>query len=239
MLDSHLESVLNNASDATRIVSYPPVGNATRGYDSGFAAALARKQGMVEIVTFAENVPGVPSPDDGTPVAEILGLNVHKFPKRDYASTERYPEAEFLACPPGWESPMGATENTLAGKLVIGGHHGGIILSTDRREMLPDLADRIVAGFSGATWEYRLRIGCLEFPLFYTGWQHAERVHDISTSTAMRPWSIGGDYDRPISRRFLEEAGVPRELFGQIKYAGAVEVFTSKDNFRPATWAYI
>ena len=64
-------------------------------------------------------------------------------------------------------------------------------------------------------------------------------VRDITTSAEMRPWSIGGDYDRPIPRRALEEAGVPRELFGQIKYAGAVDVLASKEQFRPATWVDI
>jgi hypothetical protein len=33
----------------------------------------------------------------------------------------------------------------------------------------------------------------------------------------MRPWSSGKDYDKPIARRLAEEAGVPRDAFGQIK----------------------
>ena len=40
----------------------------------------------------------------------------------------------------------------------------------------------------------------------------------------MQPWSIGGTYDRPIARRIGEEAGVPREAFGQTKLATVVEV---------------
>jgi hypothetical protein len=40
----------------------------------------------------------------------------------------------------------------------------------------------------------------------------------------MRPWSIGGTYDRPIARRLGEEAGVPRDAFGQTKFATVVEV---------------
>jgi hypothetical protein len=39
----------------------------------------------------------------------------------------------------------------------------------------------------------------------------------------MRPWSIGGNYDRPVPRRIAEEAGVPRQLFGQLKLASVVE----------------
>jgi hypothetical protein len=38
----------------------------------------------------------------------------------------------------------------------------------------------------------------------------------------MAPWSIGGEYDRPIPRRIVEEAGVERDSFGQSKKAVAV-----------------
>ena len=41
----------------------------------------------------------------------------------------------------------------------------------------------------------------------------------------MRPFRVGGDYDRPIARRLLEEAGVSRELFGHSKNAVNVNLF--------------
>src|SRR5207245_1892941 len=44
----------------------------------------------------------------------------------------------------------------------------------------------------------------------------------ISRSAEMAPYRIGGSYDRPIARRLLEEAGVPRQLFGQKKRAMAL-----------------
>jgi hypothetical protein len=42
----------------------------------------------------------------------------------------------------------------------------------------------------------------------------------------MRPWRLENSYDRPIPRRIAEEAGVPRDLFGQIK-VGSVVLFPS------------
>ncbi len=36
----------------------------------------------------------------------------------------------------------------------------------------------------------------------------------------MAPWSLASDYNRPIPRRILEEKGVPRESFGQVKKGG-------------------
>jgi hypothetical protein len=39
----------------------------------------------------------------------------------------------------------------------------------------------------------------------------------------MAPWRLSNRYDRPIPRRLAEEAGVPRELFGQVKVGSTVE----------------
>ena len=38
----------------------------------------------------------------------------------------------------------------------------------------------------------------------------------------MRPWDVPGPYSRPICRRIVEGAGVPREMFGQPKMMVAV-----------------
>jgi hypothetical protein len=40
----------------------------------------------------------------------------------------------------------------------------------------------------------------------------------------MDPWRLRNAYDRPIPRRIAEEAGVPREIFGQSKM-GSVVIF--------------
>jgi hypothetical protein len=34
----------------------------------------------------------------------------------------------------------------------------------------------------------------------------------------MKKWQLNNNYDRPIPRRIIEEAGVPRELFGLNKH---------------------
>ena len=45
-----------------------------------------------------------------------------------------------------------------------------------------------------------------------------DAVRAISCSEEMKPWSVGGDYDRPIARRCAVESGVPTEWFGLRKY---------------------
>jgi hypothetical protein len=239
-LESQLRSVIDNASDPSRTVTYRPMVTVSKGYDSNALAALARRWGATDAITFSEETPGVPNPDDGTVVAEILGFKVHKFGKQFFPSSEKFPEAEFLACPPGWGSPYGSTENLIPGTLVTNGTLGDLILSLDRNALLPDLAKGEAGGAAyTSNWEYRLRTGSLDFPLYYAGWQRSADVHALTVSSEMRPWSVGGNYDRPIPRRILEEAGVPRELFGQTKYAGMTWELSAREKFRPETWADI
>ncbi len=40
----------------------------------------------------------------------------------------------------------------------------------------------------------------------------------------MEPWCIPGNYNRPIARRIVESAGVPRTSFGMIKRAAAFKL---------------
>ena len=47
----------------------------------------------------------------------------------------------------------------------------------------------------------------------------------ISRSPEMGPWVVGHSYDKPIPRRILEEAGVPRGMFGEVsEQQGAISI---------------
>lgn len=73
-----------------------------------------------------------------------------------------------------------------------------------------------------ALTEWRLWVGFIHCPVPFFGVRNIEHIHRISISEDMKPWSVGGDYDRPICRRVVEGAGVERELFGREKNATAV-----------------
>ena len=70
--------------------------------------------------------------------------------------------------------------------------------------------------------EARLHIGYVHAPIPFIGARSRKSIFDLTNSEAMRPWSIGGRYDRPVARRLAEDAGVPRHLFGQKKLATVV-----------------
>ena len=69
----------------------------------------------------------------------------------------------------------------------------------------------------GGLGEFRLFKGVFHCPLPFWGMRHLEELWNVTDSAAMKQWSIEGGYDRPIPRRLVEEAGVPRSAFGQRK----------------------
>jgi hypothetical protein len=53
----------------------------------------------------------------------------------------------------------------------------------------------------------------------------------------MKPWDVPGDYSRPICRRIVESAAVPRELFGVRKLAASVMLHDEPDFLTPSAMA--
>jgi len=222
LLRDVLAQVFANAAHPRRIQRYRPLATLSRGYDAAAVAALAVACGCTEAFTFVEELPGSPMADDnGKAVGVCLGLNVTEYSRRPGAAHRDLFEAEFCACPPGVDAILAATGDALGGRLLLTGHFGDDVWNRDPSKILPDLRQQTAAGLSGtALTEFRLRVGFQHFPLPFTAAEHIEAIHAISISPALQPWSLGGSYDRPIPRRIVEEAGVPRELFGQKKIFG-------------------
>lgn len=67
--------------------------------------------------------------------------------------------------------------------------------------------------------EFRLHAGFVHAVVPMIGAEHHPAIDAISKSGEMDAWRVPGSYDRPIPRRIAEEAGVPRQAFGQKKLA--------------------
>jgi hypothetical protein len=55
----------------------------------------------------------------------------------------------------------------------------------------------------------------------------------------MQPYSVGGGYDRPIPRRLLEEAGLPRGSFARTKHAASILLFQGRNRMSRAARASV
>jgi hypothetical protein len=69
--------------------------------------------------------------------------------------------------------------------------------------------------------EYRLWANFLHCPIPFWGARQSADIIRLSNMQTMSEWDVDGDYSRPICRRIVESAGVPRELFGRKKKAAS------------------
>lgn len=209
-------AVAANAVDPARRVQYPPIVFASNGYDSSTCALLAREAGCDEGVVF-ESKKKV-RVDSGVAVLRALGYSrITELDELDYKSLDC--ADLFLAGGElGTSVFFAAAADQLKGRLLFSGVHGdkvwektnGDVNRVIRRSPYPDTARQ----------EFRLVTGYLNFPVPFLGVTRMEDFLRIANMDEMRPWSVGGDYDRPIPRRLLEEKGVPRGIFALSKAGG-------------------
>jgi hypothetical protein len=218
-LERQVLSTVRNSSDPRRLVRYTALSTISTGYDSAAVSVIAKAAGCRECITFISSEAG--TNDSGKLIAHMLGLEATEYDPAAYCSREDLPEAEFVATGGGGGSVIfTALESRLPGKLLLTGNYGGEAWERANNK----------GGANMATWDsagadmlyFRTRVGFLHLAVPSIGYSEYASLHRITTSQEMQPWSLGREeYDRPIPRRIIEEAGVTRALFGQHKKAAA------------------
>ena len=225
-LEKTARDVAANAADPVRIHRFEPVAAISRGYDSVAVAALASSAGCRRAVTFRhsgnDNLP-----DSGAEIAAALGMEVTEYDRIHYASLPGFPEAEFYQYAELSAKAQSLFEDRIGGSLFFNGQGGEDYWDTSWRTGSPLLQEPTAFTMSGNNLtEFRLRAGIVVFPLAACGAIHAAAIARLAGAGEMQPWSIGGDYDRPVPRRLAEERGVPRDLLGRSKVGGGPRVGT-------------
>lgn len=224
-LRKSISEIVSNAASSCRIQPYRPLTSVSTGYDSPASSVLARECGCEEAITFVEARSEFPDRNDsGRRIGEKLGLRVRKFDSNSYRTAKQnFPEAEFLATGTGGEDViMLPLEEVLPGRLFFVGFHGQAWAKHNK-----NVSSKIIRGdgTGNSLTEFRLRVGFIQLPVPYLGCTRHPSIHAISNSQEMSPWSFEQKgpfrtgYNRPIPRRLVEEAGIPREWFGQSKKA--------------------
>lgn len=219
-LFAEVAAITNNAMAPDRQVLYQPMATISSGYDSPACAVIGRAAGCNEALTFTTARSNFEDREDsGATIAKILGLNITEF---NYFSERPvrsdFPEAEFIATGHGGDDVvMNIIESVLPGRLLYTGYHGDKVWDKNNKKYGPHIVRGDTSGCSLA--EFRLRTGFINLPVPFIGCLNHTGIHAISNLPEMAPWTLGNDYDRPIPRRIVEQAGVPRSLFGQKKKA--------------------
>jgi uncharacterized protein Veg len=212
--------VLENAADATRRRTYRPVAALSKGYDSTAAAVLASSKGCTESFTYTDARRKDRGSDSGAENARRLGMECKEYDRWQYLELDGCAEAEFGYDPTSSHVPLAAAAGQLAGCIMVNGEFGDTVWTPSRIELATQLSrpwNRFTIGLGLV--EFRLRAGYQVLAPASIGARHTRAIHNIGISEEMRPWSVGGDYDRPIPRRIAEEAGLPRDSFGTRKLA--------------------
>lgn len=234
-LNGALAAMSRNLSAPGRHPPYRMLGTLSTGYDSTAAAALARRHGLEEAITFDEGVASLHRLDErksdtGAEVGRRLGLRVTEISSQAWRRAGPDAAVPFLAGDGnGMLALFKGAEDRLPGRVLLTGLAGDAFWAGRR---VPARGTFDLHGAPGglALSEYRLWIGFIHVPVPYMGAVQVEDLQRLSGSEAMAAWSVGGGYDRPLCRRIVEEAGVPRELFGMSKKGARVR-FSERGTF--------
>lgn len=222
----------DNMDAPGRAESYRMLGTISSGYDSATAAALARPFGLTDAISFGSASSG--EPDSGEIIADVLGVRLTILARHAWR-TASFAEVPFVSADAkGEDVYFKGAETLLARRVLLTGFHGDRVWDRSARTD----ADLVRGDQSGLSLtEYRLWAGFLHCPLPFVGARQAASIRALSRSRELAPWHRGAYYSRPICRRILEEAGVPRDAFGRWKKSVSV-LFSAQEGFlTPASLA--
>lgn len=229
---NHVEALLKrlytNADDPARARRYTPLATLSSGYDSPACAVLAQALGCSAAITLQNarrdyyGCAGAPTDNDdsGAGVATHLGMRLKVFDRDAYRTHADFPEAEFIATGNGGDDVvLAAAERELPRTLLFTGFLGDTLWGLGGADPAAsrDYAYTFPAG--GTFGEFRLRVGYIHVPVPLLTFTRHDDIRRISLSPDMAPWRVGGSYDRPIPRRLVETAGVPRAIYAREKKA--------------------
>ena len=202
-----------NAKDAGRQNPVQLRSTVSSGYDSTATALVAREAGCRESLTIRQSNSLWRGSDSGHEIAERLGIACSAY---DRSSPPVVAEDAVWAAS-GWPGDLNLTwfDYPEPLTLLFTGFHGDRIWDRERHDVRHSLVRGDISGLG--LCEYRLSRGLFNCPVPYWGAMHAAAIQSITFSDEMAPWTLGNDYDRPIPRRLLEEAGVDRKMFGMRK----------------------
>lgn len=180
------------------------------GYDSAVAAVVAKAAGCTGTVTISKASSVWGRSDSGAHIAERLNLECREYPR----VTKDFKDEMKLWAGEGRPGVLNWTIFDYPEPLCLffSGCHGEKVWDRVDHDH-PDPFVRRDTSAHGFL-EYRLWRGVFHCPVPFWGIRHSREIRKITESEEMRPWYMNLDYDKPIARRIVEEAGVPRNFFG-------------------------
>ncbi len=222
-LSTAIKQMSANAKDSKRDFQYGMVTTISKGYDAPCCAVIAKEAGCDTAVTFKPE--GKYAEDCGTEIAKALGYaNVIERDSMAFKGRTDNVEALYVASGElGSDISFCAFDEDFEGNLVFVGDRGDSVWNRNATNRNGVFAFNDMLSHLGII-ERRLWLGFVSVPMPLYGASAWESLFDIANSEEMKEWQLDNNYDRPIPRRIVEAAGVPRDSFG-IKKHGAGFVY--------------
>jgi hypothetical protein len=187
-----------------------PLVGISSGYDSGAVAVVAQYAGCEQTVTIEQSRSLWRGSDSGAEIARRLGLACQRYNR----STKHYRREETIWAGAGLAGGLNLTYFDYPKPLSIffGGSYGDKIWDRFHHDLSEPVGDR-----DHLLGEFRLIEGLFQCVVPWWGIQRAQEINALGSREEMAPWTLHTKYDRPVARRILEEAGVPRQAFGKRK----------------------
>lgn len=194
-----------NSPDRARKVE--PLVAISSGYDSPATAVVARHAGCSRAVTLVNSTSLWRGSDSGLEIARHLGLTCQAY-SHDPSAYRR--ETTIWAA----AAKAGGLNFTLFDYpeplcLLFDGSYGDKVWDRFHHDLSEPVGD-----VDSLLCEYRLFQGVFHTVVPWWGIRRAQEINALGKAPEMAPWTLHTKYDRPVARRFVEEAGVPREAFG-------------------------
>lgn len=205
----------SNATSKQRAYPVEILTTISTGYDSPTAAIVARHAGCRKALTLTRARSIFTRSDSGAKIARQLNLECEEYESPKSTSPETEPYFWAVRGEPA-DANLSVFKFPETPSMLFTGYNGDVVWGTHFKQK------HLIArkGLTGlGLCEYRLKKAFFHCPVPFWGITRAKELQTLSKSRELKPWSVGGDYDRPICRRIIEEAGVPREWFGLQKKA--------------------
>jgi hypothetical protein len=231
-----LERLSRNLHDTRRIHPFSLITTISSGYDSPTIATLARDYGCRLALTFAQSREG--ADDSGIDIGRRLGLETKcvassAWRKRPHCEAPFYGSAGVIG-----EIVYTGLADYLPGSVLLTGYHGDAVWGLRTKYSGRDIVRSDCSGL--ALTEYRLNCGFIHCPVPFFGVRQIDDIHRMACQVEMAPWTLAGtDYNRPVCRRIVEGAGIPRELFGVDKKAVGLSRFYLSPESRASYMSFL
>ena len=224
-----VKKLKDNYKSDKRTITVQPFTTVSSGYDSTAVSAIVKKIGVKECFC-GNRLDGIlrrSEEEHGRKVAQKLGFIIHELDTKRSSISED--ELYFLATNypkfsgSVWSeislhSMVVTIEKLNQAALVFTGYKGGSVWNVNLNEAYQEGVLKGYGAISGMNlMEIRLKTGFFNVAIPYLYIHHIRDIVSISKSEEMKDWRLGTNYDRPIARRMVEEAGVDRHLFGMQK----------------------